>query len=145
MEWAETWTRPSSSFAVWPSKGGTIFIFVSHLTVPEADHEELELHFRERSRLVDDLPGFLYLQLLKPEATGSTHTFVTAWRDRDAFRAYMKSREHAISHSREPAEIMARTEVRHEAYEVLMDSRRTPEWLGPEADEEGMRTEEPLP
>ena len=35
----------------------------------------------------------------------------------------MKSEEHSISHSREPAEIMGRTQVRHEAFEVLMDSR----------------------
>jgi heme oxygenase (mycobilin-producing) len=113
-----------------------VFIFVSHLTVPEADHEELERHFQDRSHLVDALPGFLYLQLLKPERGDATHTFLTAWKDRDSFRAYMTSREHAISHSREPAQIMARTEVRHEAYEVLMDSREEPEWLGSAADEE---------
>ena len=41
----------------------------------------------------------------------------------------MKSREHAISHSNEPKEIMARTTVRHEAYEVMLDSRRDPEWM----------------
>jgi hypothetical protein len=35
----------------------------------------------------------------------------------------MRSTEHETSHSREPAEIMARTSVRHEAFEVLMDSR----------------------
>jgi hypothetical protein len=28
---------------------------------------------------------------------------------------------------------MARTTVRHEAYEVLMDSRGEPEWVGPVA------------
>lgn len=106
-----------------------MFVFISHLTVPEPDHEELERHFRERSGLVDGFPGFLYLQLLRPEAGDATHTFVTAWETRDAFRRYMKSREHATSHSREPAEIMARTQVRHEAYEVLMDSRRDPQWL----------------
>jgi heme-degrading monooxygenase HmoA len=100
-----------------------MFVFVSHLTVPEADHAELERHFRERSRLVDRFPGFLYLQLLKPKAGESTHTFVTAWRDADAFRRYMRSPEHAISHSREPGEIMGRTTVRHEAYDVLLDSR----------------------
>lgn len=100
-----------------------MFVFVSHLTVPEADHAELERHFRDRSRLVDGFPGFLYLQLLKPKAGASTHTFVTAWSDAEAFRHYMRSPEHAISHSREPAEIMGRTTVRHEAYEVLLDSR----------------------
>jgi heme oxygenase (mycobilin-producing) len=106
-----------------------MFIFISHLSVPTADHADLERHFRERSRLVDGFSGFLYLQLLRPQSGGSTHTFLTAWESREAFRRYMCSAEHAASHGREPAEIMARTTVRHEAYEVLMDSRGHPEWL----------------
>lgn len=105
-----------------------VFVFISHLTVPPEDHAALEGHFRERSRLVDGFPGFLYLQLMKPQAGPATHTFLTAWESRDAFRAYMGSQEHTISHSREPAAIMDRTQVRHEAYEVLMDSRGAPEW-----------------
>jgi heme oxygenase (mycobilin-producing) len=105
-----------------------MFIFISHLTVPADDHAELERHFRERSRLVDGFPGFLYLQLLRPQAGGASHTFLTAWESREAFQGYMRSEEHAISHGREPGEIMARTTVRHEAFEVLMDSRRAPEW-----------------
>lgn len=107
-----------------------MFVFISHLSVPEADRTALERHFRERAGLVDDFPGFLYLQLLEPKAGDATHTFLTAWESREAFRRYMKSEEHAVSHSREPGEIMARTEVRHEAFEVLMDSRARPEWIG---------------
>jgi heme oxygenase (mycobilin-producing) len=106
-----------------------MFIFISHLTVPGTDHDRLERHFRERSGLVDGYPGFLYLQLLKPQAGEATHTFLTAWDSRESFRDYMRSEEHEISHAREPGEIMARTEVRHEAYEVMMDSRRSPEWM----------------
>ena len=106
-----------------------MFVFISHLSVPEEDRESLEHHFRERSGLVDGFPGFLYLQLLRPQSGTASHTFLTAWEDREAFRSYMRSREHAASHSREPADIMGRTEVRHEAYEVLMDSRRMPEWV----------------
>ena len=101
-----------------------MFVFISHLTVAEADHPLLEQHFRNRSRLVDEFPGFLYLQLLKPQSGTATHTFLAVWTDAEVFRRYMKSPEHAASHSREPAEIMARTSVRHEAYEVLLDSRR---------------------
>lgn len=107
-----------------------MFVFISHLTVPEADQSELERHFRHRSGLVDGFPGFLYLQLLQPQSGDSTHTFLTAWESREAFKRYMGSREHAASHSREPADIMERTSVRHEGYEVLMDSRMSPEWLG---------------
>lgn len=106
-----------------------MFIFISHLTVPAADHAELERHFRERAHLVDGFPGFLYLQLLRPQAGEASHTFLTAWESRDAFRAYMNSAEHALSHSREPAAIMARSQVRHEAFDVLMDSRERPEWI----------------
>ena len=100
-----------------------MFVFISHLSVPEEDRRELERYFRERSRLVDSFPGFLYLQLLRPESGDASHTFLTAWRDREAFRSYMRSEEHAVSHSREPGEIMSRTVVRHEAFEVLLDSR----------------------
>ena len=107
-----------------------MFVFVSHLTVRAGDQAALERHFRERSHLVEGCPGFLYLQLLRPQAGSATHTFLTAWTDRDAFRRYMASEERARSHDREPRELMARTEVRHEAYDVLMDSRRDPEWLG---------------
>ena len=106
-----------------------MFLFISHLTVPDDDRAALERHFRERSRLVDAFPGFLYLQLLTPQGGGATHTFLTAWESRRAFSEYMRSEEHRVSHSREPAEIMARTTVRHEAFEVLMDSRQSREWL----------------
>jgi len=106
----------------------TVFGVVSHLTVPEDDHDERERHFRERSRRVEDFPGFLDLQLLKPRGGEATHVFLTAWESRESFRAYRVRDAHARSHSRDPAEIMARTAVCHEACEVLIDSRRTPEW-----------------
>ncbi|HXT19044.1 MAG TPA: antibiotic biosynthesis monooxygenase [Gemmatimonadaceae bacterium] len=100
-----------------------MFVFISHLTVPVEDQTALERHFHERSRLVDSFPGFLYLQLLRPQAGEAAFAFLTAWDSRDAFSRYMRSEAHAMSHSREPGEIMARTQVRHEAFEVLMDSR----------------------
>ena len=108
-----------------------MFVFISHLTVPSDDRPALERHFRDRSHLVDGFPGFLYLQLLAPQSGSASHAFLTAWESRDAFAAYMRSEEHQVSHSREPADIMARTTVRHEAFEVLMDSRAAEEWLTP--------------
>ena len=106
-----------------------MFVFISHLSVPEADRPALVHHFRERAHLVDSFPGFLYLQLLQPQGGDASFTFLTAWESRQALGAYMRSTEHDASHSREPAAIMARTTVRHEAFEVLMDSRQAVEWL----------------
>jgi len=100
-----------------------MFVFISHLDVPEADRPSLEQHFRERSRLVDSFPGFLYLQVLRPQAGSAAFSFLTAWESREAFSDYMRSDAHATSRAREPREIMDRTSVRHEAFEVLVDSR----------------------
>src|SRR6478735_734050 len=94
-----------------PSRGPffyRMFVFISHLTVLERDRAALERHFRERSHLVDGFPGFLYLQLLAPQGGSASHAFLTAWESRRAFSEYMRSEEHRLSHSREPAEIMAR-------------------------------------
>jgi heme oxygenase (mycobilin-producing) len=106
-----------------------MFVFVSHLTVLADDRRAVEWHFRNRAGLVDGFAGFRYLQLLRPQAGPASHAFVTAWDDRDAFRRYMRSEAHGISHGREPGEIMARTTVRHDAYDVLLDSRLDPQWL----------------
>lgn len=100
-----------------------MFIFLSRLDVPPDDQPALERHFRHRSHLVDGFPGFLYLQLLRPQAGDVAFAFLTAWDTREAFAQYMRSEEHAASHAREPADIMARTAARHEAFEVLLDSR----------------------
>lgn len=100
-----------------------MFVFISHLDVPDADRASLERHFRERSHLVDGFPGFLYLQVLRPQGGSAAFSFLSAWESREAFAEYMRSDARATSKAREPHEIMARTSVRHEAFEVLIDSR----------------------
>ena len=52
-------------------------------------------------------------------AVTAFYTFLTAWESAEAFRRYMRSEAHAVSHGREPGEIMARTTVRHEAFEPI--------------------------
>ncbi|HEX4682703.1 MAG TPA: antibiotic biosynthesis monooxygenase, partial [Gemmatimonadaceae bacterium] len=61
-----------------------MFVFISHLSVPPEDQAALERYFHERSRLVDSFPGFLYLQLLRPQAGHAAFAFLTAWESRDA-------------------------------------------------------------
>ena len=61
-----------------------MFVFISHLSVPEADRPALARHFRQRAHLVDGFPGFLYLQLLEPQGGDASYTFLTAWESRQA-------------------------------------------------------------
>ena len=48
-----------------------MFVFVSHLSVPAADHAALESHFRDRSHLVEGVPGFLAQRFPPDEAAAA--------------------------------------------------------------------------
>ena len=68
-----------------------MFVFISHLEVPEEDRSRLEGHFRNRARLVDGFPGFIRMQLLRPESGEASFTVLTVWSDREAFQLLMDS------------------------------------------------------
>jgi heme-degrading monooxygenase HmoA len=73
---------------------------MSRLRVDERRSDELVAAFRARARLVDDADGFLDLQVWRSDRDPSEVLMVSRWRDREAFKAYMKSAEHRASHDR---------------------------------------------
>ena len=73
---------------------------MSRLRVDEQRSDELIAAFRERAHLVDDADGFLDLQVWRSDRDLGEVLMVSRWRDRDAFKAYMKSAEHRVSHDR---------------------------------------------
>ena len=58
------------------------------------------LAFRRRCGLVDAFDGFVDLEVWQSDRDPGEIVMVSRWRDRDAFRAYMRSDEHAVSHAR---------------------------------------------
>ncbi len=56
--------------------------------------------FRNRAGLVDEADGFVDLQVWQSDRDPSELIMVSRWRNRTAFRAYMSSEAHKISHSR---------------------------------------------
>ena len=73
---------------------------MSRLRVDEARSDELIAAFRGRAHLVDDADGFVDLQVWRSDRDPAEVLMVSRWRDRDAFKAYMKSAEHQVSHDR---------------------------------------------
>jgi heme-degrading monooxygenase HmoA len=102
-----------------------VYVSVSRLRVDEQRSEELVSAFRARAHLVDDADGFLDLQVWRSDRDPTEVLMVSRWRDRESFKAYMKSGEHRVSHDRIDPDLKAaigleRLEHLH-TYEVVAE------------------------
>jgi heme-degrading monooxygenase HmoA len=77
-----------------------MYVSMSRLEIPTERAPELVTAFRNRSRLADEADGFVDLQVWQSDRDPGEILMVSRWRDRDAFKAYMRSDEHAVSHGR---------------------------------------------
>jgi heme-degrading monooxygenase HmoA len=77
-----------------------MYVSMSRLRVPGERSPELVTAFRRRAHLVEEADGFVDLQVWRSDRDPGELVMVTRWRDRAAFKAYMKSERHRISHAR---------------------------------------------
>ena len=102
-----------------------MYVSLSRLRVPEERAAELVAAFRGRARLVEEADGFVDLQVWQSDSDPGELVMVSRWRDREAFKAYMKSERHRISHDRVDPELndairLERLEHMH-TYEVVAE------------------------
>jgi heme oxygenase (mycobilin-producing) len=102
-----------------------VYVSMSRLRVPDERSEALVRAFRARARLVDEADGFVDLQVWRSDRDRGELIMVSRWRDRAAFTAYMRSREHRISHDRIDPELQAAIELERlehlHTYEVVAE------------------------
>jgi len=77
-----------------------IYVSMSRLAIPAERAPELVAAFRNRLRLADEADGFIDLQVWQSDRDPGEILMVSRWRDRSAFKTYMKSPEHRASHER---------------------------------------------
>jgi len=77
-----------------------MYVSMSRLRVDADRAPELIAAFRRRAHLVDDADGFQDLQVWQSDRDASEIVMVSRWRDRAAFKEYMRSDAHGISHAR---------------------------------------------
>jgi heme-degrading monooxygenase HmoA len=102
-----------------------MYVSLSRLRIEEGRAAELVAAFRRRAHLVDGADGFVDLQVWQSDRDSGEIVMVSRWRDRDAFKAYMRSEDHRISHDRIDPELDAaikleRLEHLH-TYEVVAE------------------------
>ncbi|WP_010540170.1 antibiotic biosynthesis monooxygenase family protein [Dietzia alimentaria] len=61
---------------------------INALNVPPQAGSELERRFSERAHTVENSPGFLGFQLLRPTGGETRYFVVTTWEDEESFAAW---------------------------------------------------------
>jgi heme-degrading monooxygenase HmoA len=102
-----------------------MYVSLSRLRIGEERAAELVAAFRRRARLVEGADGFIDLQVWQSDRDCGELVMVSRWRDRDAFKAYMRSDAHRASHDRIEPELadaikLERLEHMH-TYEVMAE------------------------
>ncbi len=77
-----------------------MYVSLSRLRIDSARSPELIAAFRRRAHLVDEADGFVDLQVWQSDRDDAEIVMVSRWRDRAAFKAYMRSDAHRVSHER---------------------------------------------
>jgi heme-degrading monooxygenase HmoA len=77
-----------------------MYVSLSRLRIDPDRAPELVAAFRERVGLVDSFDGFVDLQVWQSDRDPGEILMVSRWDTRAHFTAYMKSREHRVSHDR---------------------------------------------
>ena len=86
------------------------YVSVSHLRIAEDEAPGLIRAFRQRVHLVDSAAGFQRLEVWQGGEPGEI-LMVSWWRDRECFKAYMRSAEHRVSHDRIPARLQSQIKL----------------------------------
>jgi heme oxygenase (mycobilin-producing) len=102
-----------------------MYVSVSRLRVAAERSDQLVAAFRQRARLVESHAGFVDLQVWRSDRDPAEILMVSRWRDRDSFKAYMRSSDHRSSHDRIDTSLkdsidMERLEQLH-TYDVVAD------------------------
>ena len=88
--------------------------------------EAFEQRFRERAMLVDQMPGFISNQILRPVNEGDPYVVFTFWNSRQDFLNWVRSDAFVKGHAQSgslPKEAFSRSNVL-EMHEVIQDSSR---------------------
>ncbi|RJQ78461.1 antibiotic biosynthesis monooxygenase [Pseudonocardiaceae bacterium YIM PH 21723] len=80
---------------------------INAIQVPEAGREELERRFAARKGAVDNSPGFLGFELLRPVSGDDRYFVVTHWETDEDFRNWRDGGAAAEAHAGERAKPVA--------------------------------------
>lgn len=96
-----------------------MFVVANRISVPKGQEAAFEARFRGRARLVDQAPGFVRHEVLRPLEDGRPYVVLTHWRDRASFEAWLASPAFREAHRDAGGGSAASPDTVLELYEVV--------------------------
>jgi len=76
-----------------------MIVAVNRIFVKPAYRDAFEERFKTRVRLVESMPGFVRMEILRP-VEGEDYLVMTWWKDRESFEAWVQSEAFRKGHAR---------------------------------------------
>ncbi len=100
-----------------------MIVVSNRLQVAKGRENDFEERFEGRARLVENMPGFIRLEILRP-VKSDYYIVLTHWKDEASFQAWTESSEFKEAHRNRPAaELFAGPNV-FEMHEVIQHAER---------------------
>lgn len=97
-----------------------MFIVANRIPVASGWEETFEKRFRQRAGQIDKQPGFVRMQILKPDSDESPFVVLTTWHDRNSFEAWVGSDDFKLAHSNPMPKEAFDGESKLEMHEVVI-------------------------
>ena len=76
-----------------------MFIVANRVPVASGWEENFEERFRKRAGQIDKQPGFVRMQILKPDSENTPYIVLTTWQDKATFESWVGSEDFKLAHS----------------------------------------------
>jgi heme-degrading monooxygenase HmoA len=96
-----------------------MIVVANRIPVAPGYEQAFEDRFRGRARLVENAPGFVRQEVLRPRTDGAPYVVMTHWQDEISFRAWTESAAFHAAHAHHPPQEMFTGPAQLEIHEVL--------------------------
>ncbi len=74
------------------------YVVANRVFVKPEYSQEFEQRFRNRAGQINQQPGFVLLEILKPQSENTPYVVLTHWESEQAFRGWVGSEDFKVSH-----------------------------------------------
>lgn len=76
------------------------FVAINYISCKPHYRERFEQLFATRAKAIDRMPGFKFMEVLKPQDNNDNYLIVSHWDNEDSFKTWTKSTEFIEGHKR---------------------------------------------
>lgn len=98
------------------------YVVANRVFVKQQYCEEFEQRFKNRAGQINQQPGFVLMEVLKPQSEDTPYVVLTHWQDEQAFRDWIGSDDFKLAHQNSMAKDAFLEGGGIEKYEVVVTS-----------------------